>query len=71
MSIVNPLSAVGLCQLALSSNATACVQTAAASQLGKMLIYLCKQENITLINIVRSEDQVQSLKEMGCEYVLN
>jgi NADPH:quinone reductase-like Zn-dependent oxidoreductase len=46
------------------------VQTAAASQLGQMLVKLCQQENMTLINIVRRDDQAKTLRELGAEHVI-
>ena len=36
-----------------------------------MLVILARQYNIPLINIVRKEEQVKLLKEMGAEHVLN
>jgi NADPH:quinone reductase-like Zn-dependent oxidoreductase len=46
------------------------VQTAAASQLGQMLVKLCKQENMTLINVVRREEQAETLRALGAEHVI-
>jgi len=47
------------------------VHTAAASQLGQMLVKLAKEENITLINVVRREDQATVLKDIGAAYIIN
>ena len=47
------------------------VHTAAASNLGQMLHRLCAADSIPLVNIVRSEEQVELLKSMGAEWVLN
>ncbi len=41
------------------------VNNAAASSLGKMLIRLASDRGIPLINMVRKENQLQKLKEMG------
>ena len=71
MHCVNPLTAIGLIDRAKQYKAQAVIQTAAASQLGKMIITLAREERIPLINIVRREEQAQTLKELGCEYVLN
>lgn len=46
------------------------VQTAAASQLGQMLVKLCKQEKMTLINVVRREEQAKTLRDLGAEHVV-
>jgi NADPH:quinone reductase-like Zn-dependent oxidoreductase len=46
------------------------VQTAAASQLGQMLVKLCLKEKITLINLVRREEQAEALRLIGAKYVI-
>jgi NADPH2:quinone reductase len=52
-------------------NHTALVHTAAASNLGQMLVKICKDEGIPLVNIVRKSDQVELLKNLGAKYVCN
>jgi len=47
------------------------VQTAACSQLGHMVRALCEEKRIPVINIVRKEEQVQELKDLKCEHILN
>jgi NADPH:quinone reductase-like Zn-dependent oxidoreductase len=47
----------------------ALVQTAAASSLGQMLIRVCAEDDIPLVNVVRSPAQVARLREVGAEYV--
>jgi len=69
--IVNPLTAVGLLEKGKEEKARALVQTAAASQVGRMLNYLAKEAGIPLINIVRRDEQVEFLKGEGAEIVLN
>jgi len=63
MSFVNPLTALGLVDSIKNNKSSAAVQTGAASQLGRMIMRVCKTENIQLINIVRREEQVKMLKE--------
>jgi NADPH:quinone reductase len=46
------------------------VHTAAASQLGQMLVKLCIQENVNLINVVRREEQAALLREIGAEHII-
>eukprot|EP00347_Sterkiella_histriomuscorum_P002537 403367771 len=71
-AMVNPLSAVGILEIARQRNVKVLVQTAAASQLGKQVIALMKAEGIQTINIVRREEQFKQLKSLyGCEYVLD
>ena len=38
---------------------TGIVHTAAASQLGQMLVKICKIDGIPLVNVVRREEQVR------------
>ena len=71
MMLVNPMTALAFIRLAREKNHRAMVNNAAASALGKMLIRLCSREKIPLISIVRREEQVQELKDLGAHYVLN
>ena len=50
---------------------TALVHTAAASNLGQMLNRLCIADGIPLVNIVRSDEQVELLRAAGAEHVCN
>jgi NADPH:quinone reductase len=50
---------------------TALVHTAAASNLGQMLNRICLMDGVDLVNIVRSEDQVELLRGMGARHVVN
>jgi NADPH2:quinone reductase len=69
---VNPLTAVGLLDKCKQYRAKAVIQTGAASQLGRMIIKLFKQNGIPLVNIVRRDEQIKLLKEeYGADYVLN
>jgi NADPH2:quinone reductase len=49
----------------------ALVHTAAASNLGQMLVKLCIKDGIGLVNIVRKQEQVDLLKGIGATYVCN
>ena len=70
-SFVNPVTVVGLIDKGKKDGHTAFIHTAAASSLGKQLIKYCKKIGTPLVNIVRREEQVKQLKEIGAEYVLN
>ena len=70
-SLVNPLTVQAMIVRCKAENHTAIVHSAAASALGKMLVAACKQHNITLINIVRRDEQVKILKDLGAEIILN
>jgi len=49
----------------------ALVQTAAASNLGQMLVRVCQKDGIGLVNIVRSQEQADILKALGAQHVCN
>eukprot|EP00656_Telonema_subtile_P017788 TRINITY_DN19593_c0_g1_i1.p1 TRINITY_DN19593_c0_g1~~TRINITY_DN19593_c0_g1_i1.p1 ORF type:complete len:211 (-),score=60.26 TRINITY_DN19593_c0_g1_i1:234-866(-) len=52
------------------NNSPAFVHTAAASQLGQMLVKLCRQQgDLTVINVVRRKEQAALLKEIDSEAV--
>jgi NADPH2:quinone reductase len=68
---VNPMTALGFMETRDIEGQKAMVHTAAASNLGQMLVRLCQADDIPLVNIVRSEEQVALLRAMGAEWVLN
>ncbi|GIR90529.1 MAG: NADH oxidoreductase [Gammaproteobacteria bacterium] len=68
---VNPMTALGFMETRLMEGQQAIVHTAAASNLGQMLLRLCQADGVPLVNIVRSDEQVELLKSMGAEWVLN
>ena len=70
-SFVNPLTALAFVETMRMENHTAMVHTAAASNLGQMLVKICKDDEIPLVNIVRKQEQVDILKNIGAEYVCN
>jgi NADPH:quinone reductase len=68
-SFVNPLTALGMVETMRGEGHTALVHTAAASNLGKMLLRICNKERIALVNIVRNQEQVDLLRSMGAAHV--
>ena len=70
-SFVNPLTALSFVETMKMENHTALVHTAAASNLGQMLVKICKDDGIPLVNIVRKSEQVDLLKNIGAEYICN
>lgn len=68
---VNPLTALGMVETMRLENHNALVHTAAASNLGQMLLKLCLADDVPLVNIVRKEEQVALLKGLGARYVCN
>ena len=70
-SFVNPMTALSFVETMKMENHSAIVHTAAASNLGQMLVKVCKSEDIPLVNIVRKEEQVDILKNIGAKYICN
>jgi NADPH2:quinone reductase len=71
MLMVNPLSAYAMVGIAIKEKHRAIANTAAASALGQIMIRICKDKNLPLINIVRRQEQLLLLKEQGAEFVIS
>lgn len=70
-AFVNPLTALGMIETMRTEGHTALVHTAAASNLGQMLVRACAEDGIGLVNVVRSPAQVQLLRGLGAEHVVD
>jgi NADPH2:quinone reductase len=70
-SFVNPLTALGMVETMKAEGHTALIHTAAASNLGQMLVKICNDDGIDLVNIVRKKEQVELLESLGAKYVCN
>lgn len=68
---VNPWSVETMMWNCRTSGWKCIVHTAAASALGRMLVNACKDNDITLINIVRRHEQETILKDLGAKYIVN
>ena len=68
---VNPLTSLAFTETMRMEGHSALVHTAAASNLGQMLVKICGKDGIPLVNIVRSDAQVALLKAIGAEYIIN
>jgi NADPH:quinone reductase-like Zn-dependent oxidoreductase len=71
MLIVNPLTAVAFFEIAKQGRHSAIINNAAAGALGQMILRLGKRNHIPVIHIVRREAQVEPIRSLGAEYVLN
>ncbi len=71
MRIVNPYTAWAHLKIARQAGAHAIVQTAAASALGRMVNRLAQLRSVRVINIVRRDAQVETLRVLGAEHILN
>lgn len=68
---VNPLTALAMVATMRVEGHTALVHTAAASNLGRMLVRICRDDGVGLVNVVRSAEQVEALVELGAEHVVD
>ncbi len=68
-AFVNPLTALGMVETMRREGHAGLVHTAAASNLGQMLIRVCRRDGIPLVNIVRRPDQVSLLEAAGAGHV--
>lgn len=70
-AFVNPMTALGFVETMRREGHKALVHTAAASNLGQMLVKICQEDGIPLVNIVRSPEQVAILRGLGADHVLD
>jgi NADPH2:quinone reductase len=70
-AFINPLTALGMVETMRREGHSALIHTAAASNLGQMLVRLCRKDGVPLVNIVRSAEQVTLLRDLGAEYVVD
>jgi len=68
---VNPLTSLAFTETMRMEGHSAIVHTAAASNLGQMLVKICAKDDIPLVNVVRSAAQVEILKGLGAAHVVN
>lgn len=70
-AFVNPLTALSFTETMRYYGHSALVHTAAASNLGQMLVKICQADGIPLVNVVRNDAQVALLKGIGAEHVVD
>lgn len=68
---VNPLTALGMVETMKMEGHSALVHTAAASNLGQMLVKICEADGVPLVNVVRRDEQAELLRSLGARYVCN
>lgn len=68
---VNPLTALGFVETMRAEGHSAIVHAPAASNLGQMLVKICKADGIELVNIVRSQEQANLLREIGARHIVD
>ena len=70
-AFVNPMTALGFVETAKMEGAKGIVHTAAASNLGQMLVRICQEDDMPLVNIVRRQEQADILQKMGAKHIVN
>lgn len=68
-AFVNPMTALAMLETMRAEGHSALVHTAAASNLGQMLVRLAAAENVPLVNVVRSGEQAALLRAAGAAHV--
>jgi NADPH:quinone reductase-like Zn-dependent oxidoreductase len=67
---VNPLTVLAFLDVAKTRGQKTIIHTAAASSLGKMLVRHAKTEGIDIVCIVRRQEQVRMLEEIGATHII-
>lgn len=70
-SFVNPMTALSFVETMRAEGHKAIVHTAAASNLGQMLVKICAADQVPLVNVVRRAAQVDQLRALGAKYVVD
>ena len=68
---INPLTALSMVETMRAEGHSALVHTAAASNLGQMLVRICAADGIGLVNIIRRPEQAQVLRDLGAAHVVD
>ena len=68
-SFVNPLTALGMVSTMRAEGHVGLVHTASASNLGQMLVRLCLDEGVPLVNIVRKPEHERLLRSLGATHI--
>jgi NADPH:quinone reductase len=68
---INPLTALSMVETMRAEGHSALVHTAAASNLGQMLVRICVADGVGLVNIVRRPEQAEILRGIGATHVVD
>lgn len=67
----NPMTALAIAETVRLKGQGALIHTAAASNLGQMLVKICAEDGIQLVNVVRRQEQADQLRGLGAKHVVN
>jgi NADPH:quinone reductase-like Zn-dependent oxidoreductase len=68
-ALINPMTCLGMIEIMRSEGHSGLVLTAAAGNVGQILVRVCLEDGIPLVSIVRSPQQVDLLQKLGALYV--
>jgi len=68
---VNPLTSLGMVETMRMEGHKALVHTAAASNLGQMIVRLWHADGVDLVNVVRKPEQAALLRGLGAKFVVD
>ena len=68
--LANAMTAVALIAETKAARSPALVLTAAAGELGKMVNAVASKHGISVVNVVRRQDQAEALRNAGAKYVV-
>ena len=70
-ALINPITALGFIDTIKKAGAKWVGQSGSSSAFGKMFIRLCAQEGIKTVNLVRKEQHIPTLTELGADVVIS
>ena len=68
---VNPMTALGMVETMRLEGHSALGAHRSASNLGQMLVKICQADGVELVNVVRRDEQVALLTDLGASHVVN
>lgn len=67
----NPMTALAIAETVRLEGCSALIHTAAASNLGQMLVRICAEDGLPLVNVVRRPAQAELLRGIGAVHVVD
>jgi len=67
---VNPLTAIGIFDVAKRKGSPAFIHTVGNSQLGQMMVKLADEQGCTIVNMVRKQEGAELLHSLGAKHVV-
>jgi NADPH:quinone reductase-like Zn-dependent oxidoreductase len=68
--VINPLTGLGIVDTLKKKKSSSVLITGASGHLGRILIKLCARENISMVCLVKNNDQEKYLKNLGAQNII-